>query len=197
MDKIADAKGENASHRKAQMLALNDENKPAAVGLPVDEITQKLIEVVAREVEHLDSLLQLLTHQQRFLVEDNVTAVEENVQKQETAIQIARELEAERFHLLDRLAEHVDSDAQALTLSKLAGLLSGTYAARLKELQKTLLSITGNIQRTRWQNEMLINRSLFHIGETMRLLAGKSTTNPGYSPMRTMSNNAALVNRMG
>jgi len=163
----------------------------------MDDITQKLIGVVGREVEHLDTLLQLLTHQQRFLVEDDVTAVEENIRKQEAAIQIARELEAERCRLLERLAQDMDSDAQALTLSRLADLLSGTYAARLKELQKTLLSITGNIQRTRWQNEMLINRSLFHIGETMRLLAGNATTNPGYSPKSTTKNNAALINRMG
>lgn len=179
------------------MPALNNDNKPPEDELPVEGITQKLIDVVAREVEHLDSLLLLLTRQQRFLVEDNVTAVEENVQEQETAIQIARELETERCHLLERLAAQVDSDAQALTLSKLAGLLSGVYAARLKELQETLLSITGNIQRTRWQNEMLINRSLFHIGETMRLLAGSAAATPAYSPKMTTKNNAALVNRMG
>jgi|GEM_PF-3959144 len=175
---------------------IDDKESPAAE-TSVNQITQNLIRVVAREAEHLDSLLQLLTHQQRFLVEGNVAAVEDNTQQQERSIGISRELEAERRRLLDELAEHVDGSAQALTLSRLTDVLSGTYAARLKELRRTLLSITKNIQRTRQKNEMLINRSLFHIGETMRLWAGCAATAPAYSPDTTTKSNAALVNRIG
>jgi hypothetical protein len=179
------------------MLTSIENAKAPTNELSVDQITLKLSKVVAREVEHLDSLLQLLTDQQRFLVEKNVAAVEENVQRQEQAISYSRELEAERQRLLGRLAERVDGNPRELTLSKLTDVLSGTYATRLKKMQQTMLSITGNIQHVRQQNEMLINRSLMHIRETMRLLAGSQATAPEYAPRTTTKNNAALVNRVG
>lgn len=163
----------------------------------VGEITRQLTQVVAREVEHLDSLLQLLTDQQRFLVESDVAGLEQNVQQQEQAIRFSRELETERHRLLGRLAEHIDGDPQQLTLSRLADVLSGTYAARLKQLQQTMLSITGNIQHVRRQNDMLINRSMMHIRETVRLIAGNMATAPEYAPRTTTRKKAALVNRIG
>lgn len=171
-------------------------NAPSAES-SADQITRQLSQVVAREVEHLDSLLQLLTEQQRFLVENNVAAVEQNVQEQERAIHRSRELETQRQHLLGRLAQSIDGDPRELTLSRLTGVLSGTYASRLKSLQQTMLSITGNIQQVRQQNEMLINRSLKHIGETMRLLAGSQATTPEYAPRTTAKKNAAFFNRVG
>jgi flagellar biosynthesis/type III secretory pathway chaperone len=175
-----------------------ENKKTKAAETSLDQITQSLIRVVAREAEYLETLLQLLTRQQRFLVEGDVPAVEQNIQEQERAIRTARELETERCRLLDRLAGHLDGNSQTLTLSRLAEVLAGTYAARLKELRTTLLSITENIQRVRSQNEMLIDRSLFHIGETMRLLAGSAATVPSYSMNpATTKKNAALVNRVG
>jgi hypothetical protein len=163
----------------------------------VSQITRQLTQVVAREVEHLDSLLQLLTDQQRFLVESDVAGVEQNVQQQEQAIRFSRELETERRRLLGRLAEYIDGDPQQLTLSRLTDVLSGTYAARLKQLQQTMLSITGNIQHVRRQNDMLINRSMMHIRETVRLIAGNMATAPEYAPRTTTKKTAALVNRIG
>lgn len=163
----------------------------------VGQITRQLTQVVAREIEHLDSLLQLLTDQQRFLVESNVVGVEQNVQKQEQAIRFSRELETERRRLLGRLAGHINGDPQELTLSKLTDVLSGTYAARLKQLQQTMLSITGNIQHIRKQNELLINRSMMHIRETVRMFAGNMATAPEYAPRTTTKKKAALVNRVG
>ncbi|MCP4711458.1 MAG: hypothetical protein GY869_22790, partial [Planctomycetes bacterium] len=62
---------------------------------------------------------------------------------------------------------------------------------------KTMISITGNIQHVRQQNEMLIDRSMMHIRETVRLLAGNIATAPAYAPRTTTKQNAALVNRVG
>ena len=177
-------------------ISAESRNAPVAEDA-VGQITRQLTQVVSREVEHLGSLLQLLTDQQRFLVEGNVAGVEENVVRQEQALHLSHELENERHRLLGWLAEHVDGNPQELTLSKLTELLSGTYASRLKQLQKTLLSITGNIQRVRQQNELLINRSMMHIRETVRLLAGNMATAPEYAPRTTTKKNAALFNRIG
>jgi len=173
------------------------EEKSVAGG-QVDRLTQDLIGVVAREAEQLDTLWQLLSRQQRFLVEGNVAAVEANVQEQEQVIRISRELEGERCRLLCRVAEQLAGDPRAMTLAKLAELLSGSYATRLNELRGTLVSITQNIERARRQNEMLITRSLFHIGETMRLLAGSAATVPAYSANPAVrAPGAALLNRVG
>jgi len=179
-------------------MTISAENqRNTAFDMSVDQITRQLTKVVAREVEHLDSLLQLLTDQQRLLVESDVVGVEQNVQKQDQALIVSRELEAERRQLLGSLAEQIDGDPQELTLSRLTELLSSSYASRLKQMQKTMLSITGNIQHVRRQNEMLINRSMMHIRETVRLMAGHMATAPEYAPRTTTKQNAALVNRVG
>jgi hypothetical protein len=170
----------------------------SAAEMSADQITRNLIRIVSREAEHLDALLLMLTRQQRSLVEGDISGVQENVREQEEAIQVARELEKERCRLLELLAGHLNGEAASLTLTRLAGLLSGTYASRLKELRTMLVATTVNIERMRRQNEMLINRSLMHIGETMRLLAGSAATVPSYSANPTAVNkNAALVNRLG
>jgi len=170
----------------------------SAAEMSADQITRSLIRIVSREAEHLDTLLQMLTRQQRMLVEGNVSGVEENVREQEQAIHIARELENERCRLLNLLAQHLDGGPESLTLTRLAGLLSGDYSARLKELRKMLLATTENIEHKRKQNEMLINRSLMHIGETMRLLAGSAASVPSYSANTvTAKSAAALINRLG
>jgi len=170
----------------------------SAAEMSADQITGSLIRIVSREAEHLDTLLQTLTRQQRMLVKGDISGVEENVREQEQAIHVARELERERCRLLDHLAQHLDGAPDSLTLTRLAELLSGKYSARLKELRKMLLATTENIEHKRTQNEMLINRSLMHIGETMRLLAGSAASVPSYSanPV-TAKSTVALVNRLG
>ena len=171
---------------------------PRMAGKTVDQLTEELMAVVAREAEQLDQLWQLLSRQQRFLVEGDVAGVTANVQEQAQALRIAHELETERLRLLDEAAVCLEGDPRALTLSRLAGLLSGSYAERLNELRATLVAITKNIERTRQQNEMLINRSLYHIGETVRLFAGSMATVPAYSANPSVRRpGAALVNRIG
>ncbi len=163
----------------------------------VDRITENLIKVVSREVEHLDRLLALMTEQQVQLVEGNVPAVEDNVRQQEQMLQRSHELERERKRLLDQLSAHVPSEADALTLTRLSTLLSGTYAERLDKLRTTLMSTATNIQRVRRQNELLIDRSMMHIRETIRLLAGRSDDGSSYAPRPPRTAGAGLINRMG
>lgn len=174
------------------------QNDPPTPEPDTRQITERLVRIVAREAEHLDTLLQLLTAQQRFLVEGDLAEVEQNVQKQEEAIHLAGELEGERARLLKALAPQLDEQPQALSLARLSELLSGTYAQRIKQLRETLLSITGNIQRTRQQNEMLIGRSLYHVDETMRLIAGNDNTSPSYAEGKSAGGNGKpIVNRLG
>ncbi len=164
---------------------------------PVDRITENLIKIVAREVEHLDRLLGLMTEQQVHLVQSDVPAVEENVRQQEQALQRLRELERERLRLLDQLSAHVPDDSEALTLSRLSTILSGTYAEQLDKLRGTLTSAAANIQRVRRQNELLIDRSMLHIRETMRLIAGRSDDGSSYAPRSAQNAGAGLINRLG
>ncbi len=163
-----------------------------------DELTRSLIKIVAREAEQLDSLLQLLSRQQRMLVEGDAAGVAENVARQEEALRVSRGLEAERTAILAQLGENYDDRVENLTLARLTDLLSGTYSARLRELRRTLLSISGNIENTRRKNAMLINRSMHYIGETMKMMAGEMPTVQAYTERPGGPRaSAALISRIG
>lgn len=137
----------------------------------MNEVADKLIAVVAEEAEHCERMLVLLRHQQRRLVEGDAKGIVANAREQERAIRRGRELERLRLGLLDQLSQYEEFNGQRPDIDHLICVLSGDYGRKLVQLRQSLSGAMERMLKVKEQNTMLIERSMFNIGETMRLLA--------------------------
>lgn len=145
------------------------------------ELIEQLVSVVAEEAEHCERILTLLRHQQRHLIEGNVEELQASVLEQENAMRRSRELEQRRQFLLDHLAHTPAFDGERPDLARLITALSDDYARRLEALRTSMSRSIQHVIKTREQNRMLIERSLFNINETIQLLASANTAAADYA----------------
>ena len=165
----------------------------------VNDLVEQLVSVVAEEAEHCDRMLTLLRHQQQFLIKGDTTGIESNAREQERAIRQAGEMEKRRRSLLDRLAEAPEFHGEAPDMERLITTLSDDYGRRLRQLRESLSQAMDRVRKVKEQNTLLIERSLFSISETMRLLAVPSAgTAPTVGlPAQPASAVPVSVDRMG
>lgn len=152
-------------------------------------LAEQLVAVVAQEAEHCERLLSLLRRQQRHLVEGNTIKLPANVREQECAMRHSRQLEKQRQEILERLAQLPADGGRKPDLSRLIATLSDDYGRRLEQLRDTLAAAIQQVSKTKEQNTMLIERSLFNIGETMRLLAA-ANGDGGYAAVPAVTSGA-------
>jgi len=145
------------------------------------ELIEQLVSVVAEEAEHCERILTLLRHQQRHLVEGNVEELRANVLEQENAMRRSRELEQRRQTLLDNLAQTPAFDGERPGLARLITTLSDDYGRRLETLRTSMTHSIQQVIKTKEQNQMLIERSLFNINETIQLLASANASAADYA----------------
>lgn len=164
------------------------------------ELIEQLVSVVAQEAEHCERILALLGNQQRHLIEGNVEELRASVTEQEKAMRRSRELELRRMTLLDDLSRTPQFDGERPGLARLITALSDDYARRLESLRTSMTRSIQQVVKTKEQNRMLIERSLYNINETIHLLASASVTAPEYAATgaeRTAAASPLSVNRLG
>ena len=133
------------------------------------ELVQELIDVLKKEASLFETFLELLERQQKALVENDVSKLNEITELQREKIIESRILARQREAITGKLASE-RSIAENLTIVRLIESSPPGHAGALEMLRETILDLNGKIAKMRSQNEMLINRSRENIMKTMELL---------------------------
>lgn len=161
------------------------------------ELVLELIDVLKKETSLFETFLSLLERQQRALVENDLTGLNQVTELQREKIIEGGLLSGRREKVL-ALLERQENVMEDLTISKLIETVSSGAATALEQLRDTILDLHGRIRKVRSQNEMLINKSRENILKTLDLLGRFKIPGGGYQAggtMKTGSTNLALDRR--
>jgi len=161
------------------------------------ELVRELIETLEKEASLFETFLELLEVQQRELVENDISMLNQVTDQQRDKIIETGNLARKRETIISRLSSD-GSMADDLTISKLIASVSPGHANMLEIIRETILDLNEKINKTRSQNEMLINRSRENIVKTMELLGRFKVPNNNYGgegKMNTVQTNIALDRR--
>lgn len=146
----------------------------------MESLTNKLTDIVSREVKQFELFLKLLTDQQDFLVANDLENLNRVIKEQEEAIVVTRELERNRMRVIAEISERIDDDPNNMTLSRVTKSLAQPQALKLEKMQKALTGLYAKINKVKSKNEFLIKKSMEYIEGTVRLLASSSEETPTY-----------------
>jgi hypothetical protein len=138
----------------------------------LNSLVYQLIEVIRKEIVCLEKFLNLLSEEQRLLVEIEMNSLRRCIGDQKRTIEEARKLEDDRIKLTDLLAEKLKIDKDEVKLSKLIELVEESYSAKLRELQSTLFALYAKLERQRKKNEFLIKQSMKYVDKSMKIFLG-------------------------
>jgi len=133
------------------------------------ELVSELIEVLKKEASLFETFLELLERQQRALVKNDVTVLNEITELLREKTINSAILAQKRDAITRRLSSERNLN-ENLTISILMDSIQPGQATILEQLRETILDFNERIVRRREQNEMLINRSRDNIMRTMELL---------------------------
>jgi predicted transcriptional regulator len=167
------------------------------VGENVESLTNKLTDVVSREVKQFELFLKLLIDQQNYLVANDLENMNRVIKEQEKAISVTRELERNRMRVIAELSEQIDDDPNNMTLSRVTKSLAQPQALKLEKMQKALTDLHAKINKVKSKNEFLIKKSMEYIEGTVQLLASSSKEAPTYGDgnSRKQKSPSIAVNR--
>ena len=167
------------------------------MGEPVESLTNKLTDIVSREVKQFELFLKLLIDQQNYLVANDLENLNRVIKEQETAILVTRELEKNRMRVIAELSEQIDDDPNNMTLSRVTKSLAQPQALKLEKMQRALTDLHAKINKVKSKNEFLIKKSMEYIEGTVRLLASGNNEIPTYGDgnSREQKSPSIAVNR--
>lgn len=143
------------------------------------ELVLELIAYLNKEVSLFETFLELLERQQKALVENDVTALNEITERQREKLIDGGTLAGKREEVIGKLAlEH--KMTRDLTIGKLIKSVSSGQATVLEQIRNTIFDLHEKIGNVRSQNAMLINRSRENIMKTMELLGRFKVPNCNY-----------------
>lgn len=143
-------------------------------------MTDRLVRILAKEVELFETFLSLLQRQQELLVandRDGLTALTETLREKTIESQLLnrqREEEVERIKVVNAIEGN-------LNVTRLLELVDSTKADQLTRLRDLVYSLHDKITETRNQNALLINRSRESIARMMELLSRVNGSRPTYA----------------
>ncbi len=163
----------------------------------MESLTNKLTDIVSREVKQFELFLKLLIDQQDYLVANDVDNLDRIVKEQEKAILVTRELERNRMRIIAEISERINDDPNNMTLSRITKNLAKPHAVRLETMQKALSDLHARINRVKSKNEFLIKKSMEYIEGTVRLLASTGREIPTYGEGKAgkQQSPSVIVNR--
>lgn len=141
-------------------------------------LVSQLIEVINRENLCLEKFLNLLSEEQKLLMQNDVHSLRKSIEDQDKIIGDARKLEQERIKLTDTLAEKLKMDKDQINMSKLIELVEESYSTKLRELQSTLSSLYAKLERQRKKNEFLIRQSMKYVDRGINFFSGLEGREP-------------------
>ncbi|HAA74432.1 TPA: hypothetical protein DCE37_04840 [Candidatus Latescibacteria bacterium] len=164
----------------------------------MDSTMMQLVEVVKKEIETFEVLLDSMAQEQRALVSQNVSEIEKAVADQRTIAEQAGALERARTRLVTEISAELGETASDLTLKRLIDRIQGPHSQQLSEMRETLLGIHDRIQAANSQNALLIKQSMKYVDKTLHILTGDGPETGTYAQSGKVAkqNNRAVLNRV-
>jgi flagellar biosynthesis/type III secretory pathway chaperone len=128
----------------------------------------------------LDALIGAAESRKASLVAVDRSALEAATLREEALLARVRALEDRRRGLMDRSAAVLRLPAAGLTVGRIVAQ-AGDAGAALRESRAGLLRKGKSLQRLQRINRMLIEQSLGHVQDFLRLLAGQGAEDATYS----------------
>ena len=138
----------------------------------VDSTMLQLVEIVQKEVDTFQTLLDTMENEQKALVTQDVTELEKAVAAQRELAVNAAALERARTRLVTELSEELGVTASDMTLKRLIDRIQGPHSQRLGEMRETLIAMHEKIQTANRQNSLLIKQSMKYLDKSLRILIG-------------------------
>ena len=148
------------------------------LGRFIDELTA----MIKDEERVLESFLNHLNQQKRFLLADQIEEFQATVDRQEELIQEIRRLEDKRVAKVRELAMAQGMSEDEITLTHLIEITLGDVSEELKSLKENLSQLVEKIRRANRVNEMLVKRSLNFIQQSIGWMIDTSDISQVYDP---------------
>ena len=138
----------------------------------MDSTMLQLVELVQKEVEMFQALLDLMESEQKALIVQDVAEIEKTVSSQREVAVNAVALERARTKLVAELSQELGETASELTLKSLIDRIEGEHSNHLGEMRETLIAMHEKIQNANKQNALLIKQSMKYVDKSLQILAG-------------------------
>lgn len=164
----------------------------------VDSTMRQLVEIVQKEVETFQALLDTMAREQQALVSQDVEAIEATVQAQRELAEQAGALERARTRIVNDLSHELGETGDDLTLKHLIERIQGPQSDRLSEMRETLIAIHERIQTANRHNALLIKQSMKYVDKSLQILTGEGPETGVYAQSGKVSkpNARGVLNRV-
>ena len=154
-----------------------DVGRPLDQGDPVAE----LLAVLEAQRSTYTHLLELAQERHAALRAADADRLSELAAAEEPLLSRIRRLESARIQLLRPWADQLGIPSEAVTVTALAGLLSGEQAAALVSARETLLETVAALDEANRRNAQLLDACLESVGESVRHLLQAVQVDPRYA----------------
>lgn len=142
----------------------------------------ELVEMIKDEEKVLESFLNHLNQQKRFLLADQIEEFQSTVDRQEELIHEIRRIEEMRVAKVREMATAEGMSEDEITLTHLIEITLGDVSDELKMLKENLSLLVEKIRRANRVNEMLVKRSLNFIQQNIGWMIDASDISQVYDP---------------
>ncbi|MBU0519140.1 flagellar protein FlgN [bacterium] len=148
----------------------------------LDTFIQELVALIRDEEKVLNSFLNHLNHQKKYLLADDIEAFQGTVERQEDLIDEIKRLEQMRIAKVNEFALSQGMSGDEITLTHLIEMTLGDVSEELKALKEDLSGLVEKIRRSNRVNQMLVKRSLDFIQKNIGWMIDASDISQMYDP---------------
>lgn len=152
----------------------------------MESLLNDLRTLLARQVENLKTLEEVLGRQRTCLVQRDVPGIVASIQEQEEHLRRIQRIEESRHRLMRDLAGMLGLSPGRVTLRELSESLDPDVGGELRATAEAARATLDKIGRVNRENRRLIERSLEFIHQTLGALQGR------VPPARTYESTGAL-----
>lgn len=162
---------------------------------------EDLIVNLEEQISNLEAFEGLLSEQQQLILKNDVGPFQESLAEQNRLIFAAKEIEHKRQVIVDSYQkEQGDTNPQA-TLDDICRQVESGYAEQLRDIKKTLTDSMRKVERLKEKNEILINKSLEIISDTMKIYyqgddRGKQSYSAKGSSLKNTGSSRVVLNEV-
>ena len=146
----------------------------------MEHLLNKLIGLLEHTTELYQSLFAVVQNEKNAVVGLDLKQLNEACKAKDNLLLKLRILEEQREQIMVRLAAEIGCSSQGLTLTQVSLLVDESYARRLVDLSRDLLTLIQSLQDATQQNKFLMSHSMQLIQGSYNLLNNLMAANPLY-----------------
>jgi flagellar biosynthesis/type III secretory pathway chaperone len=146
----------------------------------MEQLLKKLIGLLEHTMELYQSLLAVVQNEKNAVVGLDLQQLNEACKAKDNLLLKLRILEEQREQIMVRMADEIGCSPQGLTLTQLSLLVDESYARKLTDRSRDLLTLIQSLQDAMQQNKFLMSHSMQLIQGSYNLLSNLMAANPLY-----------------